>query len=75
MAQHVWMVQQDTVEPGGLLELSAGISLPMPRGIRGKMGKGSRVPVHVEGLQARLHVVNAGGCEKRCLSQEACSFH
>lgn len=57
MAQRVLMVQQDTVEPGSLLELSAGISLSMPWGIRGKMRKGSRVPVHVEGLQARLCVM------------------
>lgn len=54
------MVQQDMVEPGGLLGLFAGISSPMPWGICGKMGKGSRVPIHVEGLQARLHAVTLG---------------
>ena len=70
----MWMVQRDKVEPGGLLGLSAGISSLMPPGIYGKMRKGSRVPIHVEALQARLRAIMLG-VEKHCLSQEAHSFH
>lgn len=51
------MVRQDTVEPGGPLGLSARVSSPMPRGVLGEDGAGLQVPVHVEGLQARLCAV------------------